>query len=91
MAAVTAYGPLRDRTMLTVLLHTGIRAAALCLLPLTAVTLEQRQGTLRVYGKRRKTRDVPLNATVGRSWPHIFRHCLRRSACSFPRANRATP
>ena len=28
MAAVTAYGPLRDRTMLTVLLHTGIRAAA---------------------------------------------------------------
>jgi integrase/recombinase XerC len=64
MAAVTAYGPLRDRTMLTVLLHTGIRAAELCLLPHTAVMLEQRQGTLRVFGKRRKTRDVPLNATV---------------------------
>src|ERR1700676_279304 len=62
MAAVNATGTLRDRTMMIVLLHTGLRARELCTLPRQQVHLGTRSGTLRIIGKRNKVREVPLNA-----------------------------
>ncbi len=64
VAAVNAIGTLRDRTIITLLLHTGLRAQELCSLTRKQVHLGKRNGTLRIIGKRKKVRDVPLNATA---------------------------
>jgi integrase/recombinase XerD len=64
IAAVNAIGTLRDRTIITLLLHTGLRAQELCTLTRKQVHLGKRNGTLRIIGKRNKVRDVPLNATA---------------------------
>jgi integrase/recombinase XerD len=64
IAAVNATGTLRDRTMITLLLHTGLRAGELCTLTCQQVHVGKRNGTLRIIGKRHKVRDVPLNATA---------------------------
>ena len=64
VAAVNATGTLRDRTIITLLLHTGLRARELCTLTRKQVYLSKRNGTLRIFGKRNKVRDVPLNATA---------------------------
>jgi len=64
LAAVTKHGPLRDQTILTLLLHTGLRAHELCGLEVRDVTVNKRSGVLRVRGKRNKYRDVPLNSTA---------------------------
>ena len=64
VAAVNATGTLRDRTIITLLLHTGLRARELCTLTRKQVHLGKRNGTLRIIGKRNKVRDVPLNATA---------------------------
>jgi integrase/recombinase XerD len=64
LTAVTAHGSVRDRTIITLLLHTGLRASELCELRCEDVQLGRRSGTLRVRGKRNKYREVPLNATA---------------------------
>ena len=64
VAAVDQSGNLRDRTLLVVMLHTGLRAREACTLKREHVQLGKRSGTLRVWGKRNKYREVPLNATV---------------------------
>jgi integrase/recombinase XerD len=64
VAAVNASGTQRDQTMITLLLHTGLRAQELCTLTRQQVHLGKRNGTLHIIGKRKKVRDVPLNATV---------------------------
>lgn len=64
VAAVHAGSSLRDRTMIVLGLHTGLRAAELCSLAPAQVHLGRRSGTLEVRGKRNKYRDVPLNATA---------------------------
>jgi|SRR5436305_1131751 len=64
VAAVNAHGTLRDRTIITLLLHTGLRAEELCTLTCKQVQLGKRNGTLRIIGKRKKERSVPLNATA---------------------------
>lgn len=64
VAAVNASGTLRDRTIIILLLHTGLRARELCTLTSGQVHLGKRNGTLRVIGKRNKERSVPLNATA---------------------------
>jgi integrase/recombinase XerD len=64
VAAVNATGTLRDQTMVVLLLHTGLRAQELCTLTRQQIHLNKRNGTLRIIGKRRKVRDVPLNATA---------------------------
>jgi integrase/recombinase XerD len=64
IAAVNATGSLRDRTMITLLLHTELRARELCTLTCQQVHIGKRNGTLRIIGKRHKVRDVPLNATA---------------------------
>lgn len=64
VAAVNAAGTLRDQTIITLLLHTGLRAQELCTLTRQQLHLGKRQGTLRIVGKRKKVREVPLNATA---------------------------
>lgn len=63
VATVNATGTLRDQTMITLLLHTGLRAQELCTLTRQQVHLGKRNGTLRITGKRKKVREVPLNTT----------------------------
>ena len=64
VSAVERYGSLRDRTLIVVALHSGLRAQELCNLKPQHVKLGKRSGHLTVYGKRGKYREVPLNVTA---------------------------
>jgi integrase/recombinase XerD len=64
VAAVTKEGMLRDRVLIVLLLHTGLRAREVCQLRQDQVKLGKRSGTLEVIGMRNKHREVPLNATA---------------------------
>ena len=64
VAAVTNGGTLRDRTLIVLLLHTGLRAREICQLRRDQVKLGRRSGVLEVIGKRNKYRQVPLNTTA---------------------------
>lgn len=64
VASVNATGTLRDQTMITLLLHTGLRAQELCTLTRQQIHLGKRAGMLRIVGKRKKVREVPLNTTA---------------------------
>jgi integrase/recombinase XerD len=64
VAAVTNEGTLRDRVLIVLLLHTGLRAREICQLRRDQVKLSKRSGILEVIGKRNKYREVPLNATA---------------------------
>jgi integrase/recombinase XerC len=64
VAAVSQHGSLRDRTLLVLALHTGLRAEELCRLKQEHVHLSRRSGHLSIYGKRNKYREVPLNSTA---------------------------
>ena len=64
LAAVTKEGPLRDRVLIILLLHTGLRAREICQLRRDQVKLGKRSGLLEVIGKRNKYREVPLNSTA---------------------------
>ena len=64
LAAVTKAGNLRDRVLLVLLLHTGLRARELCRLRRDQVKLGKRSGFLEISGKRNTYREVPLNATA---------------------------
>ena len=64
VAVVTKVGTLRDRVLIVLLLHTGLRARELCHLRRDQVKLGKRSGSLEVIGKRNTYREVPLNATA---------------------------
>jgi integrase/recombinase XerD len=64
LVAAAAAGSLRDRTMIVLMLHTGLRAGEICALRRDDVTILRRSGLVRVTGKRNKYREVPLNATA---------------------------
>jgi len=64
VAVVKGIGTMRDRTIIILLLHTGLRAQELCTLTRQQVHVGRRNGTLRIIGKRHKVRDVPLNQGV---------------------------
>jgi integrase/recombinase XerC len=66
VAAVNNYGSLRDRTIIILMLHTGLRASELCHLKPEHLYLRKRSGRVQVYGKRNKYREVPLNVTARR-------------------------
>lgn len=75
VAAAENYGTPRDRTLIVVALHTGLRAEELCKLRPEHVKLGKRSGHLTVYGKRGKYREVPLNVTARealREWMEIL-------------------
>ena len=60
--AVRKYGNLRELTIITVLLHTGLRVQELCDLRLKDVEISDRKGAFTVQsGKGGKYREVPLN------------------------------
>lgn len=64
LAAATKRGILRDRVLIVLLLHTGLRAREICQLRRDQVKLGKRSGSLEIIGKRNKYREVPLNATA---------------------------
>ena len=64
VVAVTESGSLRDRAILLLMLHTGLRARELCTLTRAQVRLGKRSGTISVLGKHNKQREIPLNATA---------------------------
>jgi integrase/recombinase XerC len=64
VAAVTNEGTLRDRVLIVLLLHTGLRAGEICQLRRDQVKIGKRSGALEIIGKRNKHREVPLNATA---------------------------
>ncbi len=64
VSAVTTIGSLRDRTIILLMLHTGLRAREVCTLQRSNVVVGKRSGLLKVYGKRNKYREVPLNTTA---------------------------
>jgi integrase/recombinase XerD len=64
MAAVQTHGAIRDYTLITLMLHTGLRAIEICSLRRRDVVMRKRSGMLRGYGKRNKYREAPLNATA---------------------------
>jgi integrase/recombinase XerC len=67
IVAVTKTGTLRDRVLIVLLFHTGLRAREICQLRRDLVKLGKRSGSLEIIGKRNKYREVPLNATARRA------------------------
>lgn len=64
VAAVMEAGNPRDRAIIVLLLHTGLRARELCTLTRADVRLGKRSGAISVRGKQNKYRAIPLNATA---------------------------
>jgi integrase/recombinase XerC len=91
VAAATQQGSLRDRTLLVVALHTGLRAEELCGLTPGAVHLGRRSGHLAVYGKRNKYREVPLNRTAREALQTYLATLPPGTPCLFPSRKRAGP
>lgn len=84
VAAVNATGTLRDQTIIVLLLHTGLRAQELCSLTRQQLHLSKRNGTLRIMGKRKKVREVPLNATARLALHHYLETLLPEEQYLFP-------
>ncbi|MZP28703.1 tyrosine-type recombinase/integrase [Heliobacterium undosum] len=64
---VRQHGSLRELTMVTLMLHTGVRVQELCDIQMRDVTLTDRKGLLVIrYGKHGKYREVPLNVDCRR-------------------------
>ncbi len=84
IAAVTAGGNLRDRTIITLMLHTGLRAGEVCALRREHLVLQKRSGSVQVRGKRNKTREVPLNATARTILGEYLRSLPAESVYLFP-------
>jgi integrase/recombinase XerC len=64
MAAVNASGKLRDRALVILMLHTGLRVSEVCRLKWEDTVIGARSGRANVRGKGNKYREVPLNSTV---------------------------
>jgi len=84
VAAVVAHGPARDRALLVVALHTGLRAGELCGLRRADVTVGARSGLVRVYGKRNKYLEVPLNSTARDTLRPYLATLPEDTPCLFP-------
>ncbi|MGB9804549.1 tyrosine-type recombinase/integrase [Desulfofundulus sp.] len=67
MRAVQKYGIPRDRALLAILLHTGLRISEAVSLHVEDVVIRERSGWVTVReGKGGKRREVPLNVTARR-------------------------
>jgi len=64
MAAVNVGAKLRDRALIILMLHTGLRVSEVCRLKWEDTVIGLRSGRAKVRGKGNKYREVPLNATV---------------------------
>jgi integrase/recombinase XerC len=88
LGAVTQFGSLRDRTLVVVALHTGLRAEELCRLRPEYVHLGRRSGYVAIYGKRNKYREVPLNSTAREALTTYVQTLPRGAAYLFPSRKR---
>lgn len=84
VAAADNYGTLRDRTLIILGLHTGLRAEEICGLKPEHVKLAKRSGHLKVWGKRGKYREVPLNVTVREALEEWMKTLSEGAPCLFP-------
>ena len=84
VAAVERYGTPRDRTLIVVALHTGLRAEELCGLGPSHVKIAKRSGHLKVWGKRGKYREVPLNFTAREALSEWMAELPEGTSCLFP-------
>jgi integrase/recombinase XerD len=84
VATVTAHGSARDRALVVMALHTGLRAEELCGLRPRDVTVGPRSGVVRVYGKRNKYREVPLNSTARDTLRPYLAALPEETPCLFP-------
>lgn len=84
VGAVERYGSMRDRTLIVVALHTGLRAEELCGLGSSHVKMAKRSGHLKVWGKRGKYREVPLNATAREALSEWIAELPEKALCLFP-------
>jgi integrase/recombinase XerD len=84
IVAVTKAGNLRDRVLIVLLLHTGLRAREICHLRCDQVRLGKRSGFLEITGKRNKYREVPLNATARKVLEEYFAMLPPDPAFLFP-------
>lgn len=84
VAAVERYGSSRDRTLIVVALHTGLRAEELCGLGPTHTKMAKRSGHLKVWGKRGKYREVPLNSTAREALTEWLAELPEGATCLFP-------
>lgn len=85
VSAVTRYGTPRDRALIVTALHTGLRAEELCGLEPGHIVINKRSGYLRVWGKRGKYREVPLNSTAREVLSSYMEEALPKGApCLFP-------
>lgn len=65
--AVRGHGNLRELTIITMLIHTGLRVQELCDLQINDIEIGERKGKVIVRcGKHNKYREVPLNVDVRR-------------------------
>ncbi|CAA9295573.1 MAG: hypothetical protein AVDCRST_MAG93-4228 [uncultured Chloroflexia bacterium] len=84
VAAVERYGSLRDRTLIVLGLHTGLRSEELCGLKPSHVRMAKRSGRLEVWGKRGKYREVPLNSTAREALAEWMAELAEDAPCLFP-------
>jgi integrase/recombinase XerD len=84
MAAVTKRGTLRDRVLIVLLLHTGLRAQEICQLRQDQVKFGKRSGFLEITGKRNKYREVPLNTTARKALEEYLSNIPSESSFLFP-------
>jgi len=84
VAAVERYGSPRDRTLIVMALHTGLRAEELCGLIPSNVKVAKRSGHLKVWGKRGKYREVPLNSTAREALTEWMTELPEDAPCLFP-------
>ncbi len=85
VAAVAKYGTPRDRALIITALHTGLRAEELCGLRPEHVAIARRSGHIKVWGKRGKYREVPLNSTAREALSSYIEESLPAGArCLFP-------
>lgn len=84
LVAASAAGSLRDRTMIVLMLHTGLRAGEICALRRADVTIGRRSGLVRVTGKRNKYREVPLNATARQALQEYLPTLMADATYLFP-------
>jgi integrase/recombinase XerD len=84
VAAVERYGSPRDRVLIVVALHTGLRAEELCGLKPSHLKVAKRSGRLEVWGKRGKHREVPLNSTAREALAEWTAELPEGAPCLFP-------
>lgn len=89
--AVEKYGTVRDRTIIVLMLNTGLRAAEVCGLLKRDVEINPRSGSVMVRsGKGNKARQIPLNVTARAALTEYFEKEPHEADYLFPaiRGNR---